>query len=396
MFFSRRHLGRAALAALLLTAAAPAATQARTFQVDGRVTGPPLAKGGAVTVPLQLSTRSGRALRLGTRRVRVRFRRARLPVSGAAGRARVAPRALRAGDRLKGVTSLSRKTRRRLRYRARPTLQLRRPRLIRPLRRRRAAPPPRALAPPARTPEQIVRDVGARATSLSIRIGTLGSITRQFATLSLPVGLAGVTFAFESLKAELAERAATDPAFDELLAEVEALVPAAEWLGTAMGAIDTSIGATRALGAIGDAVETLAVQTAVLGAQAGLLQQIPGVMAQVTAIEEALIRIDGRLAAIEPALGSFSSRTGEVNDGMGSLADAASALATDAREGADPASTSAGVDQLAGDAAAVGSGFGALRTSMDALGPGLDALQADAVALEAMVEALEALGLGGG
>jgi hypothetical protein len=92
-----------------------------------------------VTVPLQLTQRAGRALKLGTRRVRVRFRRARLPLSGAAGRSRLAPRGLLAGDRLKGVTSLSKKARLRLRYRARPTLKLRRARVIRPGRRGRAA-----------------------------------------------------------------------------------------------------------------------------------------------------------------------------------------------------------------------------------------------------------------
>ena len=131
MLHSRRHVmdsagRRAALLALLLLGAIPAAAQARTFEVDGRVTGPPTARGGTVTVPLQLTKRAGRALKLGTRRVRVRLRRARLPLSGPGTASRLAPRALRAGDRLRGVTSLSKKARLRLRYRYRPTLKLRR------------------------------------------------------------------------------------------------------------------------------------------------------------------------------------------------------------------------------------------------------------------------------
>jgi X-X-X-Leu-X-X-Gly heptad repeat protein len=395
-----RRAQRAALLALLLLAAIPAGAQARTFKVDGRVNGPPTAKGGAVTVPLQLSKRAGRAVKLGTRSVRVRFRRARLPVSGAPRAARLAPRALRPGHRLKGVTSLTKKSRLRLRYRARPTLKLRRVSVLRAPRRRHAAPAPPSFAPPlSRTPEQIVRDIGTRSTALSGRIGRLSSLTQQVAnlqTLRLPVGLAGVTAAFASLTTALEDRSSTDPAFEPLLAEVKELAPGTDWLGTAMGAIDTSLRTTRALGMIGDAVETLAVDSVVLATQIELLKQIPGVVAQLTAIDEALGRIDGRLGAVEAASGSLNSGTGELNAGMASLTDAVDALATDAREDADLASLSAGIDALATDVAALASGFGALQTSMNQFAPELDGLYADAAALEAMVEGLEALGMGGG
>ena len=356
MLHSRRHVmdsagRRAALLALLLLAAIPAAAQARTFEVDGRVTGPPTARGGTVTVPLQLTKRAGRALKLGTRRVRVRFRRARLPLSGPGTASRLAPRALRAGDRLRGVTSLSKKARLRLRYRYRPTVKLRRVRVIRRARRGRRAPaPPSAPAPPARTPEQIVRDIGTRATALSVRIGQFGSLTQQIArlqTLRLPVGLAGVTVALESLTAALEERASTDPAFEPLIADVEALGPQAEWLGTALGAVDTSLRTLRAVGMIEDAVETLAVESVVLATQIEWLKQIPGVVAQVTAIDEALRRIDGRLGAFVAASGSFGSSTSELNAGMASLSDAINAQATAAQAGADLTSMSAGVDALA-------------------------------------------------
>jgi hypothetical protein len=409
MLFSRgqvtdragRPAKRAALLALLLLAAIPAAAQARTFKVDGRVVGPPTAKGGAVTVPLQLSKRAGRALKLGTRRVRVRFRRARLPLSGAPGAARLAPRALRHGHRLKGVTSLSKKSRLRLRRRARPTLKLRRVSVVRGRRRRRAVPmsPPVVVALPSRTPEQIVRDIGTRSTALSGRIGRLGSLTQQVARLQalrLPVGLAGVTLAFESLTTALEDRSSTDPAFDPLLAEVKALAPGTDWLGTAMGAIESSVRTTRALAMIGDAVETLAVDSVVLATQIELLEQIPGVVAQLTAIDEALGRIEGRLSAVEAASGSVNTGTGELNAAMGALTDATGALATDAQEGADLASLNTGVDALATEVTAVASGFEALQTSLNQLAPELDGLTADAAALEAMVEGLEALGIGGG
>jgi hypothetical protein len=391
---------RAALLALLLLVAVPAAAQGRTFQVDGRVAGPPIAKGRTVTVPLQLTARAGRALKVGTRRVRVRFRRARLPLVGAAGRRRLAPRALQPRDRLKGVTSLSKKGRLRLRRRARPTLKLERPRVIRKVRRARGAPaPPIAPGLPARTPEQIVRDIGTRATMLSVRIGRFGSLTQQIErllTLRLPVGLAGVTLALGSLTTALEERASTDPAFEPLIADVEALVPAAEWLGTAMGAVNTSLGSVRTFAMLGDAVETLAVESAVLATQIELLSQFPGLVAQLTAIDDALRRIEGSLASVEAASGSLGARTSELNAGLASLTDAVGALAATVQEGGDLASTGAGLDALAGDVAGIGSGFAALQTSVNELGPPLDSLHADAVALEAMVAALEAFGLGGG
>jgi hypothetical protein len=398
MPFSRRHV--TALLALVLLASIPAAAQARDFKVDGRVTGPPTAKRGTVVVPLKLTARTGRALKLGTRKVRVRFRRARLPLSGAAGRKRLAPRALIPGDRMRGVTSLSRKKRLRLRYHARPTLKLRRPRVIRAVRRGRVAPwVPAPPAAPGRTAEQIVADIGTRASALSGRIGRFGSLTQQIGrlqTLRLPLGLAGVTVAFESLTAALEDRVGTDPAFGPLLAEVEALAPGADWLGTAMGAVNTSVRTSHVLIVIGDAVETLAVDSVVLATHIQLIQQMPGVLAQLIAIEEALARIESRLAAVEAASDSLGSGTRELNDGMGSLTDATNELAASAGSGDGLASVGGGVDALGADVAGIDSGFAALQASLDGVGPELDGLQADAATLEAMVEALEALGIGGG
>jgi hypothetical protein len=396
---SVRHV---ALLALLLLVAVPAGAQARNHKVDGRIAGAPLAKGGAVTVPLKLTARNGRALKLGTRKVRVRFKRARLPVTGAPGASRLAPRALQPGDRLRGVTSLTKKTRRKLRWRARPTLKLRRVRVARRIRRDRLAPMPTrppVVMPMTRTPEQIIRDIGTRATTLNIRIGELGSITQQIGrlqALALPVGLGGITLAFETLTTALEGRAGTDPAFEALLDAVEAIAPGTDWLGTAMDAIDTSVRTTRVVAGIGDAVETLSVEAPLLATQFGMLQQFPGMVAQLTAIEDALARVESRLGAVEAASGSVNSQTGELNSGMLSVADDASALAADAEADADLASVSAGVDALGTDMAGLTSGFGALQSSLNQLDPALDALGADAVALETMVEGLEAFGLGGG
>jgi hypothetical protein len=424
MLHRRRHImDRTAIAvvlALLAVAAIPAATQARTFKVDGRVTGAATARGGAVTVPLKLTKRAGRALKLGTRSVRVRLRRARLPLSGAgaAGASALAPRALRAGDRLRGVTSLSKKARRRLRYRYRPTLRLRRASVIRAGRRASArpgapaapaAPPPRGdpaapavPTPTQRTPEQILRDIGARVTALSGRVGRYGSLTHQIAaqrlqTLRLPVSLAGVTAAFRSLTKALETRSSTNPAFKPLLAKVEALAPGVEWLETAMGAVDASFRTSGALRSVEDPVEVLAVEMLpMLALQIGLVEMFPGLLAQLVAIDEALGRIDGRLDTVEAALVPLGHKTRDLNSGMASLTTVIDALATAAQSGADLASLSAGVDALDADVASLGSGFGALQTSMNELTRPLGGLHAEALALTASVEALDSLGIGGG
>ena len=416
MLHSRRHnrMAIAVVLALLAVAAIPAATQARTFKVDGRVTGPPTARGGAVAVPLKLTKRAGRALKLGTRSVRVRLGRARLPLSGAgaAGASVLAPRALRAGDRLRGVTSLSKKARRRLRYHYRPTLRLRRARVIRSGRRgsaprRTSAAPaapasPAAPAPPQRTAEQILRDIGARVTALLGRVGRLGSLTQQISaqrlqTLGLPVSVADVKVAFQSLTKALEARSSTNPAFKPLLATVKALAPGVDWLETAMGAVDTSFRTSRVLHMVEDPVEVLAVEILpMLAPQIGLFQQFPGFVAQLVAIDEALSRIDGGLDMVEAALGPLGHSTRDQNAGMASLTNATNALATSAQSGADLASLSAGVDALAADVATVASGFGALQTSMTELAAPLGGLSADALALTGTVEALDNLGIGGG
>jgi hypothetical protein len=411
-FLSRMAI--AVVPALLAVAAIPAAAQARNFEVDGRVTAPPTARGGAVTVPLKLTKRAGRALKLGTRSVRVRLGRARLPLSGAgaAGASVLAPRALRARDRLRGVTSLSKKARLRQRYRYRPTLKLKRARVIRPGRRAKAPPrtlaapaappPPAAPAPPQRTAEQVLRDIGARVTALSGRVGRYGSLTQQIAaqrlqTLRLPVSLAGVTVAFQSLTKAVEARSSTDPAFKPLLADVKALAPGVEWLEMAMGAVDTSFRSSSVLRKVEDPVEVLAVEMLpTLAPQIGLIQLFPGLLAQLIAIDEALSRIDGLLDTVEAALGPLGPSTRELNGGMASLTNATKALATDAQSGADLASLSPGVDALTTDVASLASGFGALQTSTNELARPLGSLHAEGLALTGTVEALDNLGIGGG
>jgi hypothetical protein len=385
---------RAALLALLLLAAVPAAAQGKNFKVDGRVTGPPTVKGGAVTAPLQLTNRTARGLNLGTRRVNVRLsRRARLPLSGSgASASRLAPSGLQAGDRLTGVTSLSGKARRRMRWQARPTLKLKRGRVT-----RRAPRGPSSLATPPvpRTPEQIVSDLAARVASLTLRAGELGALPQQIEARklqleSLGTGLEGVTTSFESLTSALEAREGTVDQFalDALLASIEALVLRVEALESGTDAVETALGTLEsALSTIGSALQELAPTAAIIGTQIELIKQFPGALAQVTALDEALRRIESRLGAAEAALGSLGSATDGLNGSMASLVNAVNALAGSAAT-ADLASVSAGVNGLAGNVASLESGFGGLQTTMAGVAPAAIGLEGDALALEGMVEVL--------
>jgi hypothetical protein len=392
----------ATLLALLLLAAIPMAAEAKNFKVDGRVTGAPAAKRGAVTVPVQLTKRVGQKLKLGTRNVRLRLnRRARLALSGsgANGASRLAPTGLRAGDRLRGVTSLSRKARRRMRYTARPTLRLKRGRVT-----RRA---PSALAPgggggggggaaPAapRTLEQVLNELSGKVMGLNAKVGEFGSISQQVEAKklqleSLGTGLEGVTVAFEALTAAIEAREGTlDPVtYAALVASVEGLVLRVEALEASTGAVETTLGTLEsAIGEIGGVVTELAPTAAILGSQIGLIRSFPGAEAQIMALDETLRRIEGRIGTAEAALGSLGSGIDGLNASMASLANAVNAQAA-AAAGASGAAIQAGLNGLAASVGGLESGFGGLQ-NLNGAAADFAALAGDATALAGMAEAL--------
>ncbi len=361
------------------------------------MTGPPTVKGGSVKAPLKLTKRVGRALKLGTRNVQVRLsRRARLPLSGSGARAaRLAPSGLQAGDRLKGVTSLSRRARGRLRWQARPTLKVKRGRVVRRARASQPGSAPGAAPAIPRTPEQIAADLAARVTSLTLRAGELGSLPQQIEARSLQLeglktGLEGVTTALESLMSALEGREGTVDQFtlDSLLASVEALVLRVELLESGTDAVDTMLGTFESsLGTIGGALEELAPTAAIISSQIELIKQFPSALSQVTALDAALTRIEGRLGAGEAALGSLGSAIDGLNAGMASVVNAANGLAA-AAVTADLGSVAAGVNGLGNSVAGLERGFGSLQTTAAGVAPAVAGLEGDALALEGMVEAL--------
>jgi hypothetical protein len=379
----------ATLLALLMLVAIPAAAEAKNYKVDGRVNGVPAVKGGSVSVPLQLTGQAGRKLRLGTRGVRVRIsRRARLPLSGsgAQGAARLRASGLVAGDRVRGVTSLTRKARSRMRYTARPTLKLKRVRVTRNARRPRSGRP----APPAapRSLDQVLAELSGRIMSLTARVGEFGTLTQQIEAQklqleSLGTGLEGVTTAFEALTSAVEAR----PGFEVVVASVEALVLRVEALENSTDAVETVLGSMESgIDKVGSALEKLATAAPLLAGQASLIRQFPGAESQVLALDEALRRIEGRLGAAEAALGTIGSSVNGLNASMSALANAVNGVAATAGS-ADLATVQAGVNGLGGSVANLESAFGGLASLNSAAGD-IVGLEADAIALEGMAEAL--------
>jgi hypothetical protein len=380
------------LLALVLLVAIPAAAEAKNYKVDGRVKGAPTVRGKAVTVNFQLTSAVGRKLKLGTRAVRVSIkRRARLPLSGSAAQAaRVAASKLQVGDRIKGVTSLTRKARKRMRYVPRPTLKVKRARVIRNA--RRLAPGgggggPVAAAP--RTLEQVLAELPGRVMALNAKVGEFGSLPQQIEAQklqleSLSTGLESVTTAFETLTSNVEGRGA---GFEGVLASVEMLVLQIEGLEASTSAVEDALGQLESgIGTIGGALQELVTIAPLLASQAALIKSFPGAEAQVMALDETLRRIESRLGAAEAAVGSIGANVGALNAQMASLAGQVNGVANTALSG-DVATVQAAVNGLSGPVASLASAFSGLG-SLGGAATQLAGLEADAIALEAAVEML--------
>ena len=398
----------ATLIVVVLLAALPAAAQARTYKIEGVVTGPPTAKGGAVTVPVKVTARVGRALNFGTRDVDVRLgRRAplRLSGAGASGASRLLPTKLRAGDRLKGVTALSRQARRRLRWHFRPALKLKRATVVRPAPRalapRRGAAGPGAAAGPgtfplpgfsgvpgvsAATPlSQVVAHLAAQTSALSTRADELGPLAQKIEAQGmqldpLKTGIEGVTTALESLEAALVGLAGAET----LHAQVQALRVRVEELDSS--AIDSTLGELEsALGKVRGAAEKLVPMAGNLAGQVASIQQTAGAQAVVTSLDAGATALNGRLDTVEAGLGSLASTTTALITAMDSLDDAVLAVETAAGSGADIATLTTGVNGLVTAVAALETGFGGLAATSSALVPVADAIETEAPELEKAV-----------
>jgi prefoldin subunit 5 len=398
----------ATLIVAVLLAALPAAAQARNYKIEGVVTGPPAARGGAVTVPFKVTPQVGRALNFGTRNVSVRIaRRARLRLSGAgaSGVSRLSPSGLRAGDRLKGVTSISRRARRRLRWSYRPALKVKRATVIRPAPRALAPPSARGggpgtfplpafsgiPGPPATPLGQVVAHLSAQTSALSARADEAGPLAQRIEAQGLRLdelketGIGGVTTAFDSLQTALADLegqvGVDQAALDALQLEVEELRGRVEQLEGGIGPIDSTLGELKgALSKVRGAAEKLVPAVGNMAAQVASIQQTAGAQAVVTSLDAAATNLNGRLDTVEAGLGSLASDTAALIEAMASLAASVNQLAS-----ADFAGMSAGVSDLGPAVAALEAGFGGLTATSNALVPVADAIETEAPELEKAV-----------
>jgi outer membrane murein-binding lipoprotein Lpp len=393
---TRRPAGRstvklASLLAVILLVAVPAAAEAKNFKVDGRVKGAPTAKGRTVSVPVQLTRAAGNKLRLGTRNVRVSIkRRARLRLSGSAaqGASRLAATGLRAGDRLKGITSLTRKARKRMRYTAVPKLKLKRGRVIRNARRLAppSGPPPAAATP--RTLEQALAELPGRVMALNAKVGEFGTLHQQIEAQRLQLeqlttGLEGVTTAYEALMSALEARTG----FEGVVATVEGQVLRLELIEGSTTAVEESLSQLESgIGTIGGTLEQLTLMAPLLASQGALIRSFPGAEAQIMALDETIRRIESRIGAAEAAIGNIGSNVGALSAQMATLASQVNAVAGIAASG-DLGTVQAAVNGLAGGLANLEFAFAGLG-SLGGAAAEVAALEADAVALEAMVEGL--------
>lgn len=398
---------RATLIVVVLLAALPAAAQARTYKIEGVVTGPPAARGGAVTVPFKVTPRVGRALNFGTRNVSVRIaKRARLRLSGAgaSGASRLSPSGLRAGDRLKGVTSISSRARRRLRWSYRPALKLKRATVIRPAARALAPPPARGggpgtfplpafsgiPGPPATPLGQVVAHLSAQTSALSTRADEAGPLAQKIEAQGLQLkeletGIEETTAAFVSLQTALADLESQggvdQAAMDALQFEVDELRGRVEELDGGIGAIDPTLGELKgAVDKVRGAAEKLVPAVGNMASQVASIQQAAGAQAVVTSLDAAATNLNGRLDTVEAGLGSLASDTAALIEAMASLAATVNQLAS-----ADFAGISAGVSGLGPDVAALEAGFGGLTATSNALVPVADAIETEAPELEKAV-----------
>jgi prefoldin subunit 5 len=385
----------ATLIVVVLLAALPAAAQARTFKIEGVVTGPPAARGSAATVPLKVTPRVGRALNFGTRNVSVRLaRRSRLRLSGAgaSGASRLSPTRLRAGDRLKGVTSLSRRARMRLRWHFRPSLKLKRARVIRPAPRplapprdivgRRTFPPPGSSGipgPPGTPLGQIAAHLATQASALAARGDEAGPLAQKIDAQgpqldALETGIEQLTTGLESLRTalDLLGLVALRDQVEDLRARVEVLKDQIGPIDSTLGELDGALSKVRG------AAEKLVPAVGNIAGQVTAIQQTAGAQAVVTSLDAAATSLNGGLDTVEAGLGSLASDTAALIAAMESLADTVDALTAAAGSGTDLAALTAGVNTLE-------TGFGRLAATSNALAPVADAIETEAPELEKAV-----------
>jgi hypothetical protein len=402
--------------------AAPSA-QAATTRVEGHVIAPPGAKGKRTSVPLLLTERSERRLKLRKGIVRVLVApRARLsvPAPGGHGSVKLAPSALQAGDRVQAVAKLSRKQVKRLRKRSVPAFAV-----------RRASVTARASSLSNDELARMIAELDVRLTALSQRVdGMAASNAAQMAGLrgdldslavrtgALENGLAAFGSSLDALldRVDLLVGLVDPELLAALSGDVDSLLGRADALESVTGGLNLSLGElggtvgnlqtslTTAQGQLGPLLDQVGALDDRVDDAEGALDQVPGMLAQIDGIDSALNSLSGRVETSELMLEDIGDdvdglglTVGELTDTTEILIDSTALQALDI--GALQGSVTGLGDDLGvvtGDLNALGGTVGLLDTSVSGLTTSVSALTGQVAGLQSVVNLLCGVPLIGG
>lgn len=330
--------------ALAAVAAAAPPAGAAAVTIDGHAIAPPVVKGQRVLTTIVLTARAERAARLRKGVVRVSVpRRALLrapkptatTATGAAtrGTTKVSPLTIRVGDRIRGVTSLTRKSRARLARRPLPTLTLRSSRIL-----------SRASILSNDELQRMIEGLGEQLRALAARVDALAtSTTASIGALNgrIDVSTARINqldsglSTLRGLLALLAERVdalelgAGDGGvdgsalqglrndLDGLLGRVGLLEGLTDGLGLNLGNLGATVSGllgsmAAAESRIDDLVSISGLLSDRLDDARSLLGQVPDLIAQVGGIDSALSALTGRVTGAEGLIDGLGSALGGV------------------------------------------------------------------------------------
>jgi len=392
-----------ATVAVLLCLALPTAAQGRAKTLDGHVIAPPSVSKSRVSVPVLLTERSERRLRLGKAVVRVvipRKTKLSAPAPTGRGKVKIGASALRAGDQLKAAVSISRKQLRRLRKRAVPALKVKRPRV-----------PRRASALSTDELMRVVESLAAQLSALSGRVDGLAALTdSQFRSLlvriqavearvtALETALGNLELSVADLldRLDLLEASLPDPAqlaqlvsdVQSLLTRVTALEALTSTLGNNLSALTTTVTSQQsAISALQGQVTPLMTEVTSLGTRVTnvetTLTQLPGLITQVTSLDTALTTLDGRVDTAETALTTLDGTVSGLQTTVGTLDTTVDGLVdTSALQSTD-------IGDLQADSLDVISGVAALTGTVSGLQSDVAGIQGDVAGLQSDVAGLQ-------
>jgi hypothetical protein len=403
------------IVAVAAVALAVPSASAKTTRIDGQVIAPPGAKGKRTSVPLLLTERSERRLKLRKGIVRVLVGpRARLsaPGPGGHGSVKLTPSALQAGDRVRAVAKLSRKQVARLRKRSVPAFAVRRVTVV-----------ARASSLSNDDLARMVAELDARLTALSRRVdGLAASNAAQMAALrgdldsltartgALETGFATFGSSLDSLLARMdLLEGLVDPELlaslsddvDSLLGRADALEGTTGGLTASLSGLTGTVGGlqtslTAAQGQLGPLLTTVDGLSTRVGDAEESLGQLPAVLAQIDSIDTELNGLTGRVDASEQLLESVGGSVDELGLTVGGLTSTTETLLDASAEqaleiGALQGSLSTLDDDLTGvtgDLTALQGTVGGLGTTVSGLTGSVGALTGQVAGLQSTLNLL--------